>query len=96
MHMPTSTQPTPVTGASSGLPVEYTATGLEGVSFLVPIGQTVNTTTYKIVYAPQGVTNVPLVDLPQGVGDRTTTYFRCNTVAQLAAGEKLVFVLFGA
>jgi hypothetical protein len=63
---------------------------------MVPIGQTVNTTTYKIVYSPQGVSSVPFVDLPQAGGDRTTTEFRCNTVAQMSAGEKLVFVLFGA
>lgn len=94
-HMPTTTQPVGV-GTSGVLAVEYTATGLEGVSFLVPIGQTVTNTTYKIVYSPQGVTSFPLVDLPQAVGDRTTTYFRCNTAIQLAAGEKLVFALIGA
>lgn len=93
-HMPTSTQPSSL--GTSGLVVEYTATGSEGVSFMVPIGQTVNVATYKILYSPQGVTSVPFVDLPQAGGDRTTTEFRCNTVAQMSAGEKLVFVLFGA
>lgn len=95
-HMPNNASVSSLSGISGGLPVEYTATGLEGTSFLVPIGQTVNNTTYKIIYSPQGVSSVPFVDLPQAVGDRTTTYFRVNTVAQLAAGEKLVFVLFGA
>lgn len=95
-HMPAGTQPIAIVGSSSGLPVEYTATGIEGTSFLCPIGQTVNTTTYKVVYSPQGVTNAPIVDLPQGVGDRTTTYFRVNLADVLAAGEKLLFVLFGA
>lgn len=98
MHMPTVPGPTPVAGASAGLPVEYIATGIEGLSFLVPIGQVVNNDTYKVVYAPQGVQNVPFVDLPTAGGalDRSTTFFRVNVVAALAAGEKLVFVLFGA
>lgn len=95
-HMPTSDGPSVVVGASEGLPVEYTATGLEGTSFLVPIGQTVNNATYSILYAPAGITNVPLLDLPQAGGDRTTTYFRVTTAVQLDAGETLVFVLFGA
>lgn len=95
MHMPTSAQPEAI-GTAGGLVVTYTATGLEGVSFLVPIGQTVNSVDYEIIWSPSGVTNIPFVDLPDNVGDRTTTYFRCNTVAQLAAGERLVFVLFGA
>jgi hypothetical protein len=95
-HMPTSEGPSAVVGASEGLPVEYEATGLEGTSFLVPIGQTVNNSTYAIVYAPAGITNVPLLDLPNTPGDRTTTYFRVTTAVQLAAGETLVFVLFGA
>ncbi len=96
MHMPTVPGPIVVAGASAGLPVEYTATGLEGVSFLVPIGQVVNNNTYKVVFSPQGVQNVPFVDLPQAPGDRTNAFFRCNVVAALAAGEKLLFVLFGA
>ena len=95
-HMPTTDGPSAVVGASSGLPVEYEATGLEGTSFLVPIGQTVNNATYSILYAPAGIENVPLLDLPQEPGDRTTTYFRVNTAVQLAEGETLVFVLFGA
>jgi hypothetical protein len=62
---------------------------------MVPIGTTVSNTNYKVLWSPQGVTDIPFVDLPQGVGDRTVTSFRCNTVAQLTAGDKLVFVLFG-
>jgi hypothetical protein len=96
MHMPTSDQPDPVTGTGGGLAVEYTATGSEGTSFMVPIGTTVNTTTYTIIWSPAGLTNVPMLDLPQGVGDRTVTQFRVLTAVQLAAGETLAFVLFGA
>ncbi len=95
-HMPNSDQPSSVSGTGGGLVVEYTATGVEGTSFLVSIGQTVNNDTYKIGYSPQGVTNVPIVDLPQGVGDRTTTQFRVNLADVLTAGEVLLFVLFGA
>lgn len=79
---------------TGGIIVNYTATGTEGTSFMVPIGQTLSSANYTITMATEGVSNVPFADFPQGVGDRTTTQFRCNTVADLTAGDKLVFVLF--
>lgn len=79
---------------TGGIIVRYTATGTEGLSFLVPIGQVLSSATYAIVQADDGVTNVVLCDFPENVGDRTTTYFRCNVVAALNVGDKLVFVIF--
>jgi hypothetical protein len=79
---------------TGGIIVRYTATGAEGTSFLVPIGQTLASADYVVTQANQGVTNVALCDFPEAVGDRTTTYFRCNVVMALTAGDKLVFVLF--
>jgi hypothetical protein len=96
MHMPTFDSGA---GSSSdtgtgGIIVRYTATGSEGTSFLVPIGQILASADYVVTQANQGVTNVALCDFPEAIGDRTTTYFRCNVVAALTAGDKLVFVLF--
>lgn len=71
--------------------VTYTATGIEGTSFMVPLPEARADASYSVVWAPQGVTNVPLLDLPQNPGDRTTTAFRVLTAEQLAAGEKLHF-----
>lgn len=79
---------------TGGIIVRYTATGAEGTSFLVPIGQVLASADYVVTQANQGVTNVALCDFPEAVGDRTTTYFRCNVVAALTVGDKLVFVLF--
>jgi hypothetical protein len=93
-HMPTIANDIGVP-VSGGLVVIYEATGAEGTNFLVPIGQTLDTAEYEIVWSPKGVQNIPFLDLPDGPGDRTTTYFRVKTVAELAAGEKLTFVLFG-
>lgn len=96
MHMPTFDGGS--SGSSStgtgGIIVHYEATGAEGTSFLVPIGQILASADYVVVQATAGVTDVALCDFPEAVGDRTTTYFRCNTVAALTAGDKLVFVLF--
>lgn len=90
-HMPTTAQPsgTPGTG---GIVVTYTATGLEGTSFLVPIGQTLNSANYEVVWSANGVGNVPIADIPDT--DKSTTYFRVTTSDVLTAGDKLVFVLF--
>lgn len=74
--------------------VTYTATGSEGTSFLVAIGRTLDTDGYEITWSPGGVTSVPVLDLPDSTGDRTTTYFRVNTADVLTAGDRLVFVLF--
>jgi hypothetical protein len=95
-HMPTSAQPDSVPTVG-GLVVTYTATGTEGTSFLVPIGITVNSSDYEIIWSARGVSSVvPVIDLPDAVGDRTTTYFRVNCADVLTAGDQLTFVLFGA
>ena len=91
-HMPTFANPDVTAGGR--ILVDYTATGLEGVSFLCPIGQTLAGANYRVFWAPQGVTNLPVPDFPTNPGDRTTTYFRVNVAAALAAGDKLTFVLF--
>lgn len=88
-HMPTSSQPSN-TGTVSGLIiVAYTATGSEGTSFSVSIGQTMADTNYSVMWAPQGMTNFPLLDLP--TAGRTTTAFPVTTAVQFAAGEVLHF-----
>lgn len=95
-HMPTSDQPDDLP-TSRGLVVTYTATGTEGTSFLVPIGVTTNSADYEIVWSARGVTSVvPVLDLPDAAGDRTTTYFRVNSADVLTSGDQLTFVLFGA
>ena len=96
-HMPTTEQPAggAVGGATVLALVEYTATGSEGTNFLVPIGEVLDTVDYEITWSPKGVVSVvPILDLPDGVGDRTTTYFRVYSVAALTAGDKLMFVLY--
>lgn len=93
-HMPTLGGGSSSVSGTGGIVVHYTATGTEGVSFLVPIGQVLTSANYAIVPSSEGVTNVALDDFPKAPGDRTTTYFRVNTVAALTAGDKLVFVLF--
>ena len=60
MHMPTfdgggSGVSTTGTG---GIVVRYTATGAEGTSFFVPIGQTLASADYVVMQSNQGVTNV--------------------------------------
>jgi len=94
-HIPSSAQPGGSTGTLPGRVVTYTATGIEGTSFLVPIGATMPSTSYAITWSPSGVTNVPVVDLPTGGANRATTYFRVQTATTLTAGEVLTFVLFG-
>lgn len=75
--------------ATNMIVIDYTATGSEGTSFMVPIGATL--ANYRVVWSPQGVENLPLLDLPQGPGDRTSTEFRVVTSVQLAEGERLTF-----
>lgn len=93
-HMPTYTSPTPGPTGHTGVVVNYTATGAEGVSFVVPIGADMGTDQYVIMWAPSGVTDFPVPDFPDGAGDRTSTQFRVNVAAALTAGDKLSFVLF--
>lgn len=92
MHMPTFDNPQNL--AVGHLVVSYVATGAEGMDFAVPIGRTLSGVTYAVLWAPSGVTNLPIADLPNGVGDRTTTQFRVTTAAPLTAGDKLTFVIF--
>ncbi len=93
--MPTTAQPGGTSGTLGGRVVSYTATGIEGTSFLVPIGGTMPSATYAITWAPDDVTNVPVPAFPNGVGDRSTTYFRVATADVLTAGDVLTFVIFG-
>lgn len=74
--------------------VTYTATGTEGADFMVPIGATLATASYAVMWSPAGVTNLPLLDLPTGAGDRTTTHFRVLVGGELLqAGDTLTFVI---
>lgn len=74
-------------------PITYVATGAEGASFMVPTGVTIDA-SYVVAWAPAGIQNVPLLDLPTGVGDRTSTAFRVLISGELlAAGEKLMFLV---
>jgi len=77
--------------------VLYTATGSEGSDFMVSIGVTMTNNQYQVLWGPRGdLQNVPLIDLPEGPGNRTTTEFRVLVGGLgLAAGEKLVFIVFG-
>lgn len=86
-----------VTGGRSTLVVSYTITGLEtnaGLDFRVPIGQVLAANTYGIGYAPAGVANMPALDLPNGVGDRTTIDFRVLLAAALTVGDVIAFFLY--
>jgi hypothetical protein len=91
-HMPTVAQPSAGTGTSAALTVLYTATGAEGTSFDVSIGEELAAADYYVSYAPQGVSNFPLVDLP--TTGRTTTTFPVVLAAALTAGEQLLFVVY--
>ena len=75
---------------------DYTATGLEGSDFSVAIsGAALPTDVYELYWAPKGVAQIPVVDLPDTlVGDRTTTTFRVITSANLTAGDILSFLIF--
>lgn len=91
-HMPTSAQPSGGGGSGGGIVVVYTATGSEGTSWLVSIGQTLTSNDYEVTWSPNGVTNVPVLDIPDA--DKTTTQFRVNSADVLTAGDRLVFVIF--
>ena len=80
-------------GAGQLLTVVYTATGLEGTDFNVSLGVTLPSATYEVYWAPKGVTMIPVLDLPNGGGDRTTMQFRVVTSATLTAGDKLSFLV---
>lgn len=75
--------------------VTYTATGAEGTDFTVTIGgAAMASDDYEVLWAPKGVTTVPIPDLPDVVaGDRTTTTFRVVTADVLTSGDKLGFVV---
>lgn len=74
--------------------VDYTATGSEGVDFFVPTGVAMTSGNYGVLWAPSGAVAIPVVDLPNGTGDRTSTHFRVLMNAQVSAGDKLTFILF--
>lgn len=73
--------------------VSYTATGLEGTDFMVPIGTTLADDEYSVgLFSFESTTNVPICAFPNAdAGDRTQTEFRVLTAAVLTAGDVLVF-----
>ncbi len=72
--------------------VRYTATGTEGVDFVVPIGLTLPSAGYGLSWAPAGMAAIPAVDLP--VAGRTTNSFRVLINAALTAGDVILFTVF--
>ncbi len=81
---------------SCGAPriVTLVATGSEGTDFMVPIGATLALDTYEMYWAPAGVVNIPVLDLPTALaGDRTTTQFRVTLANALAVGDTLKFFI---
>lgn len=75
--------------------VTYTATGLEGVDFMVPIGLALAFDTYEVgLLGIAGAANNPQCDFPNVLaGDRTTTEFRVLTATTLTAGDVLKFLI---
>lgn len=75
--------------------INYIATGIEGTDFNVPIGQTLANTTYGVTWAPAGVSNVPVLDLPNRIAsDRTVTQFRVQLATSFTAGDRIAFFVF--
>lgn len=73
--------------------VRYTATGIEGTDFFVPIGATLAATTFSVgLFGTEGCVNEPICDFPVLPStNRTTTTFRVVTAAVMAVGDILVF-----
>jgi hypothetical protein len=73
--------------------VTYTATGVEGVDFMVDIGATLASDEYEVgLLGTAGAANFPVLDYPNALaGDRTTTQFRVLSAATLTAGDILKF-----
>ena len=81
-------------GCGSSRIVTYTATGAEGIDFMVPIGTALASDGYTVLWAPAGVSNVPVLDLPNTQpGDRTQTHFRVALADVLTLGDVLTFVI---
>lgn len=76
----------------------YTATGAEGSDFNVTItGGPLPTDVYNLYWSPKGVTQIPVIDLPDTLsGDRTTTTFRVITSSAPALGDIFSFLIFQA
>lgn len=92
-HMPNAASPATGLPSLGGVWVTYTATGAEGTDFRVPIGQTLPDALYSIFWQPMGMTAIPVLDTPDGAGDRTTTDFRVQINGPLTAGDKIRFLL---
>lgn len=89
-------EPAPPAAAVTVVAINYTATGSEGASFVVNLPTPIPTGTYEVWWAPKGVANIPLLDLPTAFGDRTTSSFRVVIGGvPLVAGDKLVFFVLG-
>jgi hypothetical protein len=82
-------------GLCAGSPriVTYTATGSEGVDFMVPIGTTLATDEYEVgLFGIAGAANYPILDFPNTLaGDRTDSEFRVLSAAVLTLGDILKF-----
>ena len=73
--------------------VVFTATGGEN-DFNVSLPSSRANNTYFVGPALGGVTGVVGIDIPSGVGDRTTTQFRVVTTAPLTAGDRIEFHIY--
>lgn len=90
-----SSTTTSASTVSTIVSVEYTATGGEGVDFMVTIGITMKNSNYDVLWAPEGENAIPVVDLPNKLTtDRTSTQFRVLMNAQVSSGDKITFLLF--
>ncbi len=78
-------------GLSFAQTVNYIATGGEGLHFAVPFGIPTSGTGYAVFWTPNGVTDVPILDLP--TAGRTTAHFFVDIAVPLAAGDKLTFLV---
>lgn len=96
-HMPRYGRSGSVTTVGTVTPariVSYTATGSEGVDFMVPIGVTLPNDSYDVgFFGAAGAAIIPAVwDFPNAVaGDRTATQFRVLIPAPLQAGDVFKF-----
>jgi len=73
----------------------YMFTGSEGTDFFVALSAEMLNANYALTWAPKGCPGgVPVIDLPNGAGDRTMSQFRVQTDIQQDAGDQVEFVAF--
>lgn len=83
LHAITATPATRVTFVAVGGEMDFTVSGFTAMA----------DATYGLWWAPETVSAVPQLALPNGVGDRTKTSFRVRSATPLFAGDTLVFFL---